>query len=197
MEIKKPIRLLCQDEEGNPAWMTLADLAGLLGAVNTPEPKPEPPKPGPDHATFALTGIKTLSWVKVSPTEALITIQPEYKNDSGKEVSFWIHGLTTPSWNRDPRTIRVYTDNPVLSARAKVLNSVEEIKLLFNWVEAVQAIASTLPPSIPKPETPKPGPAPIELPKVDSKLPPAPVEINNSDDVSGETDVTIHENLTQ
>jgi glucose/arabinose dehydrogenase len=93
-----------------------------------------PPSTTTPTTGFAITGVTTVNCETVSPTLRQISFTPQYAGLNGQVVTFSVDREMLPTTNAGPYSLRVYTDNPTITLRAKQSGS--EATFAYNWLAA-------------------------------------------------------------
>ncbi|WP_461096943.1 nidogen-like domain-containing protein [Spirosoma luteolum] len=89
-----------------------------------------PPTPG----GFGFASIETVSCQVFSNSERQLTLLPKYTGLNGQPISFSIVNEMLPTTQAGPYTLRLYTDNPVITLSATQTGSPGPITFAFNWL---------------------------------------------------------------
>ena len=104
----------------------------LVACGGSTTPPPTPPTSGP----FSITGVTTVSCSPVSAGARLLTFNPEYSGVNGQPISFSVVNEMLPTTAPGPYTLRVYTDNPVITLKATQSGTPGEASFSYNWLVA-------------------------------------------------------------
>ena len=132
--------------------LTATDPGGLSASTSftiTVSPANTPPP----TASFSLTGVTTLSCEAVSAGQRRVTFTPRYAGLDGSPVSFSVVSELLPTTNPGPYTLRLYTDNPVITLQA--LQRGASISYAYNWLSACSSSTGNTPPSLANPVPPQ------------------------------------------
>ena len=88
----------------------------------------------PPTPPFAITGVTTVSCETVTAGERRLTFTPQYSGLSGQPVSFSVANELNPTTTAGPYTLRLYTDNPVITLKATQSGTVGEASFTYNWL---------------------------------------------------------------
>ncbi|GAB3977135.1 hypothetical protein GCM10028806_37970 [Spirosoma terrae] len=91
--------------------------------------------------TFAITGVTPVSCVTISAGQRNVTFTPVYTGTNGSAITFSVVNETVPTTNAGPYTLRLYTDNPVITLKAEQSGVVSTYS--YNWL----ASCGTTPPT--------------------------------------------------
>ncbi|MBC8153834.1 MAG: T9SS type A sorting domain-containing protein, partial [Bacteroidetes bacterium] len=86
---------------------------------------------------FGITGVTTISCMTVTAGERFLTFSPNYSGLTGQPVTFAIPNELAPTTNAGPYTLRLYTDNPVLTLKAT--QGADQTDFAYNWLTACNA----------------------------------------------------------
>ena len=123
---------LTATDPGNLAAST-SFLLRVEAAASTPGTSTPPPTTNPTTG-FAITGVTTGSCQTLSPTLRQISFTPQYSGLNGQAVTFAVDREMVPTTSPGPYSLRVYTDNPTITLRAK--QSASEATFTYNWLAA-------------------------------------------------------------
>ncbi|MCK8490440.1 hypothetical protein M0L20_01175 [Spirosoma sp. RP8] len=87
--------------------------------------------PQPPTTDFAITGVNTVSCQTVNGGERRLTFTPQYSGLTGP-VSFSVVNEMLPTLSAGPYTLRVYTDNPIITLSAQQGSAVARYS--YNWL---------------------------------------------------------------
>jgi hypothetical protein len=90
------------------------------------------PNPNPT-VPFSITSVSLNGCEQVTASERRVTLTPNYAGLSGESIRFRVANETLPTTGPAPYTLRLYTDNPVISLRA-VQGSGAEVSYSYNWL---------------------------------------------------------------
>ena len=93
-----------------------------------------PPPPPPTTGTFSITGVTTVSCTTLSVGARMLSFTPQYSGLNGMPVSFSVANEMLPTTAPGPYSLRVYTDNPVITLKA--VQSGTEASFAYNWLNA-------------------------------------------------------------
>ena len=96
---------------------------------------PTPPTP-PTTSAFSITGVTTINCPEVAPGARLLTFSPRYSGLNGQPVSFSVANELLPTTAPGPYSLRVYTDNPVITLKATQSGTAGEASFSYNWLVA-------------------------------------------------------------
>ncbi|MFD2571980.1 Ig domain-containing protein [Spirosoma soli] len=83
---------------------------------------------------FAITEVSTVSCDAMGVDERRVTFTPQYAGVSGEPVSFSVVNELLPTTEPGPYSLRLYTDNPVITLSARQGSTVS--KYVYNWLVA-------------------------------------------------------------
>jgi hypothetical protein len=86
----------------------------------------------PPTQPFALTGVTSVSCESVSVGVRLISFVAQYTGLSGEPVSFSVANELAPTTSAGPYSLRLYTDNPVITLVARQGEVVSQFS--YNWL---------------------------------------------------------------
>ncbi|GAB3747218.1 hypothetical protein GCM10028817_04300 [Spirosoma pomorum] len=86
----------------------------------------------PPTQPFALTGVTSVSCESVSAGVRQISFAPQYTGLSGEPVSFSVTNELAPTNSAGPYSLRLYTDNPVITLVARQGEVVSQFS--YNWL---------------------------------------------------------------
>ncbi|GAB3969642.1 hypothetical protein GCM10028806_16250 [Spirosoma terrae] len=86
----------------------------------------------PMPTTFGIYGITQEACQAITAQEHRVTFAPQYIGLTGEPVSFSVVNEMTPTLANGPFTLRVYTDNPVITLSAQQGSSVATYS--YNWL---------------------------------------------------------------
>lgn len=95
-----------------------------------------PPTPPPPTGTFSITSVTTINCAAVSAGARMLTFTPQYSGLSGQPVSFSVMNEMLPTTAPGPYSLRVYTDNPVITLKATQSGTAGEASFAYNWLTA-------------------------------------------------------------
>ncbi len=96
--------------------------------------------------TFSITGATTVSCTTLSVGERMLTFTPQYSGLNGQPVSFSVLNELTPTTAPGPYSLRVYTDNPVITLKATQSGTAQEASFAYNWLAACGGSTPSTPP---------------------------------------------------
>lgn len=85
---------------------------------------------------FAVTAVSTVSCATVSAGLRSVSFTPQYAGLNGQPVSFSVVNELSPTTNPGPYTLRLYTDNPVVTLKALQTGTAGEVAFSYNWLAA-------------------------------------------------------------
>ncbi|QJD78739.1 putative Ig domain-containing protein [Spirosoma rhododendri] len=104
----------------------------------------------PAGGTFAISGVTTNGCAQLTPDSRQVTFTPQYSNSDGSPISFRVVNESLPTTAPGPYSLRLYTDNPVITLEATQSGKV--VTLSYNWLSACSTapgpaapVAPTLP----------------------------------------------------
>jgi hypothetical protein len=86
----------------------------------------------PAGSVFAISSVQTLSCITVSSGLRSVVFQPLYTGASSDPISFSVVNELAPTLAVGPYSLNLYTDNPIISLRAKQGNSVASY--VYSWL---------------------------------------------------------------
>jgi hypothetical protein len=110
--------------------VTALDPGGLQVSTSfqlTVSPMPVTPPSG-----FAIVGVSTVQCQVIGAGERQLTFTPQYAGVSGAPISFSVVNEQRPTTAPGPYTLRLYTDNPVITLSAQQGSSVSSYR--YNWL---------------------------------------------------------------
>jgi hypothetical protein len=111
--------------------VTATDGGGLSTSTSfvlTVQPAATSPTPG----VFAITGVTGVRCETVSASERRLIFSPVYSGLTGAPVSFGITNEVAPTSAPGPYSVRLYTDNPVITLSAQQGSSVSTYR--YEWL---------------------------------------------------------------
>ena len=131
----------------------------------SPPPVTSPPPPPPSSGSFAITSVTTVQCLTVSAGLRQLSFTPQYAGLNGQPVSVSVVGEMLSTALPGPYTLRMYTDNPVITLKARQTGTAGEVSFAYSWLNACSGGSSsspgtppTPPPASPPPVTPPPPP---------------------------------------
>ncbi|WP_245882341.1 putative Ig domain-containing protein [Spirosoma oryzae] len=119
------------------AWLSTCD-------TPTPSPTPTPQTPStppvvttpvtPPSTEFAITGVTTVSCEPITASERRVTFTPQYTGAGSGPISFRVVNEVDATTAAGPYTIRLYTDNPVVTLQAEQATQVASFR--YEWLKA-------------------------------------------------------------
>lgn len=100
-------------------------------------------------APLAITAVRLISCQTVTASERRISFIPQYSGSTGQPISFSVVNELTPTSSPGPYSLRVYTDNPVITLKAAQMGRIGEASFNYNWLAACTALEGTPPTSEP------------------------------------------------
>lgn len=88
---------------------------------------------------FAITGASTVNCTETEPGQRQLIFQPTYAGQDNTPVSFSVVNEMLPTTQPGPYSLRVYTDNPVITLSAT--QSGNTSTFAYNWLATCQANA--------------------------------------------------------
>ena len=125
---------------------------GSLSASTTFTITVSPANTPPPTATFSITGVTTLSCETVNAGQRRVTFNPRYAGLDGSPVSFSVVSELAPTTSPGPYTLKLYTDNPVITLQA--LQRGVSISYAYNWLSACSNSTDNTPPTVANPVPP-------------------------------------------
>ncbi|MFD2573134.1 putative Ig domain-containing protein, partial [Spirosoma soli] len=89
-------------------------------------------------APFAITGVSTISCTSVG-NQINLSFTPRYAGLSGQPISFSVVNELAPTTAAGPYTLRLYTDNPVITLKATQTGTPGEVSFAYNWLAVCQS----------------------------------------------------------
>ncbi|GAB3887048.1 hypothetical protein GCM10028825_17360 [Spirosoma agri] len=83
---------------------------------------------------FAIASVSTLNCEVVTAGERNVTFTPVYTGSTGSPITFSVINERIPTTNPGPYTLRLYTDNPVITLKAEQSGTVSTFS--YNWLSA-------------------------------------------------------------
>jgi hypothetical protein len=119
---------------GSPFSLTVTatDPGGL--SVNTPLLLTISPAAVTNPTPFTITSVNTLSCVAISATERRVSFLPAYAGRNGSAITFSVVNELTATLDSGPYTLRLYTDNPIITLRAQ--QNGLTASFAYNWLAA-------------------------------------------------------------
>jgi len=99
-------------------------------------------------STLVITGVNTLSCVSRAGAERQLTFNPQYSGSNGQPIVFRVVNEKDATTDVGPYTIRMYTDNPVITLRAEQAGATGTASFNYNWLAACDAATTTNRPPI-------------------------------------------------
>ncbi|WP_288424929.1 putative Ig domain-containing protein [uncultured Spirosoma sp.] len=99
-------------------------------------------------STLVITGVNTLSCVSTSETERQLTFNPQYSGSNGQPIAFRVVNEKDATTDVGPYTIRMYTDNPVITLRAEQAGAAGIASFSYNWLAACTTATTTNQPPV-------------------------------------------------
>ncbi len=88
----------------------------------------------PVGGTFAISGVTTNGCAQLTPNSRQVTFTPQYSNSDGSAISFRTINESVPTTAPGPYSLRLYTDNPVVTLEATQSGKV--VTFSYNWLSA-------------------------------------------------------------
>jgi hypothetical protein len=95
----------------------------------------------PPTAPFSITGVATVSCTVISIGQRELRFTPQYAGTNGQPISFSVVNELSPTTAPGPYTLRLYTDNPVITLKATQSGTAGEASFGYNWLNACTASA--------------------------------------------------------
>ena len=93
--------------------------------------------PAPTTPTgFAIVGVSTVNCEALSAGLRRLTFTPQYSGVSGQPISFSVVNELSPTTAPGPYTLRLYTDNPLITLKATQSGTAGEASFSYNWLAA-------------------------------------------------------------
>ena len=102
---------------------------------------------------FAITAVTTLSCETISAGQRRVSFSPRYAGLDGSPVSFSVVNEMLPTTSPGPYTLRLYTDNPVITLSAT--QSGATTQFAYNWLSACSSSTGNTPPTVANPVSPQ------------------------------------------
>ena len=90
----------------------------------------------PPSSVFDITGVTTVSCATIASGQRLLTFSPQYSGLNGQPVSFSVVNEMLPTTAAGPYTLKMYTDNPVITLKATQTGTPTEAIYTYNWLVA-------------------------------------------------------------
>ncbi|PRY28522.1 putative secreted protein (Por secretion system target), partial [Spirosoma oryzae] len=84
---------------------------------------------------FSITSVSLTGCEQVTASERRVTLLPNYAGLTGEVIRFRVANEIDATTSAGPYTLRLYTDNPVISLRA-IQGSGAEVSYSYNWLAA-------------------------------------------------------------
>ncbi|PRY20215.1 Calx-beta domain-containing protein, partial [Spirosoma oryzae] len=84
---------------------------------------------------FSITSVSLTGCEQVTASERRVTLLPNYAGLTGETIRFRVANEIDATTSAGPYTLRLYTDNPVISLRA-IQGSGAEVSYSYNWLAA-------------------------------------------------------------
>ena len=85
---------------------------------------------------FAIVGVSTVNCEALSAGLRRLTFTPQYSGVSGQPISFSVVNELLPTTAPGPYTLRLYTDNPLITLKATQSGTAGEASFSYNWLAA-------------------------------------------------------------
>lgn len=105
----------------------------------------------PVSPPFSITGVTMVSCQAVSAGLRTLTFDPQYVGTNGQPISFSVVNEMLPTTNPGPYSLRLYTDNPVITLKAMQSGTAGEASFTYNWLAVCNG--GTTPPANQAPTT--------------------------------------------
>lgn len=128
------IDLLAYDRSS--AGVTSFFITSVTGSTTSPVP-------------LAITSVRLVSCQMVTTSERRISFEPQYSGSTGQPISFSVVNELAATSSPGPYSLRVYTDNPVITLKAVQMGRTGEASFNYNWLAACNASEGTPPTSAP------------------------------------------------
>ncbi|MFD2571789.1 putative Ig domain-containing protein [Spirosoma soli] len=96
-------------------------------------------EPSSQTGPFSITGVQPLSCVGVGPGQRQVSFSPQYAGVTGEPISFSVVNELLPTQQAGPYSLRLYTDNPVITLSAQQGSQV--VSYAYHWLAGCQAPA--------------------------------------------------------
>ena len=113
-----------------------------------------PPPPAPSSGNFAISGVTTVQCLTLSAGQRQLSFTPQYAGLNGQPVSVSVVGEMLPTSLPGPYTLRIYTDNPIITLKARQTGTAGEASFAYGWLAACNAGGSTSSPGTPTNQPP-------------------------------------------
>jgi hypothetical protein len=97
--------------------------------------------PAPVGGTFAIAGVTTNSCAQLTPDSRQVTFTPQYSSSDGSPISFRTVNESVATTAGGPHTLRLYTDNPVVTLEATQSGKV--VTFSYNWLSFCNSSSNT------------------------------------------------------
>ncbi|PRY20214.1 putative secreted protein (Por secretion system target), partial [Spirosoma oryzae] len=84
---------------------------------------------------FSITSVSLTGCEQVTASERRVTLLPNYAGLTGEVIRFRVANEIDATTSAGPYSLRLYTDNPVISLRA-IQGSGAEVSYSYNWLAA-------------------------------------------------------------
>ena len=86
--------------------------------------------------SFGITAVTMVSCQTLSAGQRQLSFTPQYSGLNGQAITFSVANELSPTTASGPYTLRLYTDNPVITLKASQLGMAGEASFPYNWVGA-------------------------------------------------------------
>lgn len=83
---------------------------------------------------FAITGASLLSCEATGPGERQVRLSPQYSGQNGQAITFSVANELPATTAAGPYTLRLYTDNPLITLTARQAGTAGEAQFSYNWL---------------------------------------------------------------
>jgi hypothetical protein len=90
----------------------------------------------PPTSPFSITGVSTVSCKVISAGQREVRFTPQYAGTTGQPISFSVVNELSPTTIPGPYTLRLYTDNPLITLKATQSGTAGEASFSYNWLAA-------------------------------------------------------------
>ena len=91
---------------------------------------------------FGITAVTMVSCQTLSAGERQLSITPRYSGLNGQTITFQVLNELSPTTAPGPYTLRLYTDNPVITLKASQQGTAGEVSFPYNWIGACHSGSS-------------------------------------------------------
>ena len=112
--------------------LTATDPTNLSASIQFLLTVSSPPYTG----SFAISGVTTVQCLTLSAGQRQLSFTPQYAGLNGQPVSVSVVGEMLPTSLPGPYTLRIYTDNPVITVKAQQTGTAGEASYTYGWLAA-------------------------------------------------------------